>query len=81
MAFTEQEQLLIDAINCGRRLKLPIRIGTSNLSDDELNTLVNLIERPNETIHVVHSVDISNVRELLLMIREVAEDEQRNSNP
>lgn len=66
--LTKKEELLAASIIKSCALQLPITIAGIRLSNDELNTLLDLIE-PNVT-RIVHSVDISNVRELLQTVEE-----------
>lgn len=65
--LTSKEELLTVSIKKSCALQLPIVIAGIKLTDDELDTLLDLIE-PKVT-RIVHSVDISNVRELLEVLR------------
>lgn len=68
MTLTEKEENLIHCIKTSRELNLPILIANVKLSNDELDTLIDLLE--GKTTKIVYSVDISNVRELLQTIEE-----------
>lgn len=67
---TSKESVIINSFKQAKELNLPITIGGSPLSREEVVTLLSLLEPTVPTTHVVHSVDISNVRELLQAIEE-----------
>ena len=77
MSHTEKEELLAVSIKKSCALQLPIIIAGIKLTNDELDTLLNLIEP--KVSRIVHSVDISNIQELLQAIEE-HNAKSRNSN-
>lgn len=69
MHRTVKETLIIGSIKQSRELNLAITIAGTTLSRDEVDTLIDLISPKIPTSRVVHSVDISNIQELLEVLR------------
>lgn len=67
--LTTKEELITVSIKKSCALQLPIIVAGIKLTNDELDTLLNLIE-PKVT-HIVHSIDISNFKELLQAVEEL----------
>ena len=67
---TSKESIIINSFKQAKELNLPITVGGSHLSREEVVTLLSLLEPTIPTTQIVHSIDISNVRELLQAVEE-----------
>ena len=68
--LTPLETIIVNSIKKNYELRLPMTIGGVKLSGEEVLTLIGLLEPKVVTSHIVHSIDISNVQELLQTIEE-----------
>ena len=68
--LTSKESIVINSFKQAKELNLPITVGRAPLSSEEVITLLHLLEPTTPTSRIIHSIDISNVRELLQAIEE-----------